>query len=31
MDILIELQKQYWDNFDSELYAKYLIAKTNKL
>ncbi len=29
MDILIEMKKSFWDNFNSELYKKYLQAKLN--
>jgi len=31
MDIVIELQKKYWDNFNEEIYKKYLLAKIKKL
>lgn len=30
MDIIIEFQKKYWDNFNTELYNNYLKAKIEK-
>ena len=31
MDIIIELQKSFWTNFNEELYKKYLQAKIQKM
>lgn len=31
MDIIIELQKAFWTNFNEELYKKYLKAKIEKM
>lgn len=31
MDIVIEMQKSFWTNFNEELYKKYLQAKIQKM
>lgn len=31
MDIIIELQKSFWTNFNEELYKKYLQAKIERM
>lgn len=31
MDIIIEMQKNYWTNFNDELYKKYLKAKIKNI
>lgn len=31
MDIVIEMQKSFWTNFNEELYREYLKAKINKM
>jgi len=31
MDIIIELQKSFWTNFNEELYKKYLKAKIERM
>lgn len=31
MDIVLEIQKMYWTNFNEELYREYLKAKIKKM
>jgi hypothetical protein len=31
MDIIIELRKSFWTNFNEDLYKKYLKAKIDKM